>query len=79
LEEKRILQKTMFPEGIFFDAENHIYRTRNPNQFIEAISLLSMNYEENKKADSQNKFEKSATVEETGISLNFLIEDIDRF
>ena len=27
LEEKRILQKTMFPEGIFFDAENHIYRT----------------------------------------------------
>ena len=67
LEEKRILQKTMFPEGIFFDAENHIYRTRNPNQFIEAISLLSMSYEPNKKADSQNKFEKSAIVERTGI------------
>jgi hypothetical protein len=69
----------MFPEGIFFDGENHIYRTRNPNQFIEAISLLSMSYEPNKKADFQNKFEKSATVEETGISLNFLIADIDRF
>ena len=66
LEEKRILQKTMFPEGIFFDAENHIYRTRNPNQFIEAISLLSMRYEPNKKADSQNKFEKFATVERKG-------------
>jgi hypothetical protein len=37
-----------------------------------------MTYRANKNAGFQNYFEKSATVDETGISLNFLIRNIDK-
>jgi len=38
LEEKRALQKILFPEGIFYDAKNNQYLTRNTNKFIELVA-----------------------------------------
>ena len=67
LEEKRALQKTLFPEGIFYDAKNNQYLTKNTNQFIELVACLSRNCEGIKKEDSQNKFEKSSSVLGMGV------------
>ena len=66
LEEKRALQKIMFPEGIFYDAKNNQYLTREMNQFIELVSCLSNDCEGNKKAESSKISENSAPVERTG-------------
>ena len=62
LEEKRALQKILFPEGIFYDAKNNQYLTRNTNKFIELVACLSMSCEDIKKEDSQNLLEKSSLV-----------------
>lgn len=62
LEDKRTLQKTLFPDGIFYDAKNYQYLTRNTNKFIELVACLSMNCEDIKKEDSQKMLEKSSLV-----------------
>jgi site-specific DNA recombinase len=45
LEAKRALQKTLFPEGIYYDAKNNDYLTRNTNKLIELIACLSIDCE----------------------------------
>ena len=67
LEDKRALQKTLFPDGIFYDAKNNQYLTRNTNQFIELVACLSSNCEDIKKEDSQSLLEKSSLVLGNGI------------
>ncbi len=67
LEDKRTLQKTLFPDGIFYDAKNNQYLTRNTNKFIELVACLSMNCEDIKKEDNQNLIEKSSFVLGNGI------------
>jgi len=62
LEDKRALQKNLFPEGIFYDAKNNQYLTRNINQFVELVSCLSSSCEDIKKEDSSNLLEKSSLV-----------------
>ncbi len=62
LEDKRALQKNLFPEGIFYDAKNNQYLTRNTNKFIELVVCLSASCEDIKKEDSQNILEKSSLV-----------------
>ncbi len=69
LEEKRALQKIMFPEGIFYDAKNNQYLTREMNQFIELVSCLSNDCEGNKKAESSKISENSAPVAESRLEL----------
>jgi hypothetical protein len=69
LEEKRALQKILFPEGIFYDAKNNQYLTRNTNKFIELVACLSMNCEGIKKEDYQNLIEKSSLVPESRLEL----------
>jgi len=54
LNEKRILQKTLFPDGIFYNVKNHEYLTQNVNRFVELVSSISNSCEENKKRNSQN-------------------------
>ena len=54
LEVKRAFQKTLFPEGIFYDAKNNQYLTRNINQFVELVACLSISCEDIKKEDSSN-------------------------
>ena len=62
LEVKRAFQKTLFPDGIFYDAKNNQYLTRNINQFVELVSCLSSSCEDIKKEDSSNLIEKSSLV-----------------
>jgi hypothetical protein len=69
LEDKRTLQKTLFPDGIFYDAKNNQYLTRNTNKFIELVACLSMNCEGIKKEDYQNLIEKSSLVPESRLEL----------
>ena len=68
-EGKRILQKTLFPTGVQFDAEKHQYLTSNCNQYLKLISLISNDYEENKKATFQDFSEKSPTVPRSRLEL----------
>lgn len=67
LEDKKALQKNLFPEGIFYDAKNNQYLTRNKNKFIELVICLSMSCEDIKKEDSQKMLEKSSLVLGNGI------------
>ena len=67
LEEKRVFQKTLFPEGVYYDAKNNQYLTRTTNQFIELVSCLSSRCEDIKKEDSSLKNEKSSLVLGNGI------------
>ena len=67
LEEKRIFQKTLFPNGIFFDAEKHEYLTFNSNKFMAVVNSLSTEYAENKNATFPNFQEKSRSVSGSGL------------
>lgn len=40
LEEKRMLHKTLFPDGIYYDVENNQYLTKNTNKFIKLIDCI---------------------------------------
>jgi hypothetical protein len=79
LEDKRALQKNLFPEGIFYDAKNNQYLTRNKNKFIELVICLSMSCEGIKKEDSQKMLEKSSLVPEGGKLSNQVVMDLMRF
>ena len=63
----RAFQKTLFPEGIFYDAKNNQYLTKNINQFVELVACLSSSCEDIKKEDSSNLLEKSSLVLGNGI------------
>src|SRR6185369_12775034 len=67
LEGKRILHKTLFPDGIFYNRENHQYLTRNINKFVELVSSISNSCESKKNGSSQVCVEKSHFVAEMGV------------
>jgi len=69
LEEKRKLQKIMFPEGIFYNAQNHQYLTRNSNKFIELVSSLSASCEGKNNGNLQNFIENSRPVSGSRLEL----------
>ena len=69
LEGKRALHKTLFPEGIFYNAQNHQYLTRKTNQFVELVSSISSAYSGNKNRSSQNFIENSYPVPESRLEL----------
>ena len=69
LEEKRTLQKTLFPEGIYYDMKNNRYLTRKTNQFIELVACISSSCEVIKKEDLQYKIEKSSLVSGSRLEL----------
>lgn len=49
LESKRILHKTLFPEGIVYNVQNHEYLTRKVNSFVELVISISASCKKNKK------------------------------
>ena len=63
------MQKTLFPEGIYYDAKNNEYLTKNTNQFVELVCALSMSYEGKKKEDPSSCDEKSSSVPESRLEL----------
>jgi site-specific DNA recombinase len=67
LEIKRRIQKTLFPEGIFYDAKNHDYLTKKTNSFIYLTSYISNEYTQNKNWTSQFLLEKSSWAPPAGL------------
>lgn len=66
---RRILHKTLFPEGIYYDVKNHQYLTRKVNGFIELVSSFSNFYTQNKNRKLQNNIEESGLVRESRLEL----------
>lgn len=60
LDIKRKIQRTLFPDGIFYDVKNHQYLTKKVNSFIGLTRLISDGYGINKNWTSQFLFEKSS-------------------
>lgn len=67
LEEKRRMQKVLFPDGIYYDVKKHQYLTKDVNEFLVLTSLYSKEFGANKKWDLQNNIEGPCSVAETGI------------
>lgn len=63
LERKRIMHKTLFPEGIFYDAEKHECLTTQTNGFIALTNCLAEEYKQNKNRNHQFLLEDSGLVE----------------
>ena len=38
LENKKVMSRTLFPEGVMYDPENHRYLTKNVNSYFELIN-----------------------------------------
>ena len=62
LAEKRALHKSIFPGGIYYDAQNHEYLTRETNKFIELVSCISTSLEQKESGIPQENIEKSRSV-----------------
>ncbi len=67
LENKRRIQKTLFPEGVFYDAKSHQCLTESSNQFIFLTSCLTATCTENKKGNFQVDLENSLSVPRRGV------------
>ena len=66
LENKKIMSRTLFPEGVLYDPENHRYLTKNVNSYFGLINTLSTNYKENKKGVNQSETDLSPLVARSG-------------
>ncbi len=59
LENKRKIQKILFPEGFYYDVENHEYLTKKINGFVLVTCEFSRKYVENKNGSFQYSTENS--------------------
>ncbi len=66
LENKKIMSRTLFPEGVLYDPENHRYLTKNVNRYFGLINILSTSYKENKKEINQSDADLSPFVARPG-------------
>ena len=66
-DKQTILQKLVFPEGIYYNKEKHICRTQRVNTFFSLNHLLSGETRRNKKANSLYLNKKSALVTAKGL------------
>ena len=64
-----MLQKILFPDGIFYDAENNQYLTKNTNKFIELIDCILNSYDQKTKEEFPIKVENSSIVARTRLEL----------
>jgi site-specific DNA recombinase len=64
---KRRIQKTLFPDGIIYDAKKHQYRTNKTNSFVELTSWCRADYSTKKSENFQSEIENSRSVPRTGI------------
>jgi hypothetical protein len=78
LEGKRILHKTLFPDGIFYNVEKHQYLTREVNKFIELVSSVSHSCGA-KKMGTLKKILKIPTVARMGQLSNQILADFLQF
>jgi site-specific DNA recombinase len=69
LENKKILSRTLFPDGVLYDPKNHCYLTKNVNSYFVLINSLSTSYKENKKGINQSNADVSHFVARTRVEL----------
>ena len=62
LNEKRRIQKMLFPQGIMYNHEKHEYRTTRVNSLFTAISAVAGNIDANKKGTNSNDMNLSRLV-----------------
>jgi hypothetical protein len=62
LENKKIMSRTLFPDGVLYDPEKHCYLTKNVNSYFGLINTLSNSYKENKKGTNQIEIDLSPSV-----------------
>jgi site-specific DNA recombinase len=67
LENKKIMSRTIFPDGVLYDPKKHRYLTKNTNRYFGLINSFSTNYKENKKGTNQSKTDLSPSVARMGI------------
>lgn len=70
LDTKRRIQKTLFPEGIYYDAKTHECLTTKTNSFIGLTSVLAGEYTGKEKGNFQFKIENSLYVPGMGTLSN---------
>ena len=67
LENKRRIQKTLFPDGIYYNVEKHEYLTTKTNEFIALASSITKSYTEKENANFDDFIASSREVVLTGI------------
>jgi hypothetical protein len=68
-------QKTLFPDGVFYDVENNQYLTKNTNKFIELIDCILGSYDLKTKEEFPVKAENSSLVAELPRLSNQILSD----
>lgn len=68
-ENKRVLQKMLFPQGVVYSAEKNQYLTRTCNRFVELTASLSSSYVEIKKATVSTFVDLSPSVARSRLEL----------
>jgi hypothetical protein len=79
LEDKRNLQRTLFPDGIYYDVKNHQYLTKEINSFVLISQTISKDYEVKKKGINQVEPEISPSVELSLQLSNKILDDLTKF
>lgn len=67
VENKKLLSRTIFPDGVLYDPKNHRYLTKKVNGCFSLINSISTTYMENKKGTIQEKLELSPSVARMGL------------
>ena len=67
LEDKRNLQQTLFPDGIYYDGKKHQYLTKEINSFVLLSHTISNDYEVKKRGINQVEPEISPLVARSGV------------
>lgn len=67
LDNKRRIQKTLFPEGIYYDVKNHQCLTTKINEFVRVAAELARVSGEKEKGTFQENPEKSLSVARSGV------------
>ena len=60
------MQNLIHPEGIFYNHEKHIYRTKRVNVAFAVIALLERDLEQNKNGTNSNYMNLSRLVPKEG-------------
>jgi hypothetical protein len=79
LENKRRIQKTLFPDGIYYDVKNHGYLTTQTNCFISLTKCISDRCEGKENGNLQDLLENSRSVARTGQLSNQMLIDLLSF
>lgn len=67
LENKRRIQRILFPEGVFYCVKKHEYLTKKINHFLFLTGSITMGYAQNENWTYQNLFDKSNLAPPVGL------------